>query len=79
MPAALSPEPGAGPGANDELDDLFADLIGEDASNDASNQPSRDQPDNMDEEIKITKKRKPVAKLDESRCVMSLSPVELQS
>jgi len=63
-------DPQPQPGANDDLDDLFADLIGNDASKHAG-QYSNDRPvaqtNDMDEEIKVTKKRKPVAKLDEAR------------
>lgn len=62
MPAVVPPSPKDAPAATDDLDDLFADL-----NENAGNQ-SLDQPDNMDEEIKVTKKRKPMAKLDETRC-----------
>ncbi|KAF1348792.1 replication fork protection component Swi3-domain-containing protein [Delphinella strobiligena] len=65
MPVAVSPPRRAGSAPNDDLDNMFADLIREDVNND--NHQANDEFNNMDEEIKITKKRKPVAKLDENR------------
>ncbi|KAH0009203.1 Swi3-domain-containing protein, partial [Aureobasidium melanogenum] len=60
----------------DDLDDLFNydaginatfDQHQEDANNNNTVQDQRDVPVNIDEEVKVTKKRRPVAKLDEDR------------
>lgn len=73
MSAAVSPFPQAGLDQHDGLDDLFADMIGNDTNNHNGQYSSRDVNDqhdnNIDEEIQVKKKRKPVAKLDEARCV----------
>lgn len=65
MPGAVSPPRRTGSALNDDLDNMFADLVREDVNND--NHQANDGLNNMDEEIKIAKKRKPVAKLDENR------------
>ncbi|KAG9808922.1 hypothetical protein KCU68_g21444, partial [Aureobasidium melanogenum] len=58
----------------DDLDDIFNydaginatfDQHQEDANNNNTVQDQHDVPVNIDEEVKVTKKRKPVAKLDE--------------
>ncbi|TIA36860.1 Swi3-domain-containing protein [Aureobasidium pullulans] len=66
----------------DNLDDIFNDDAGidetfnrqgqdwsaqDDANNNNTNQQQHDVPVDIDEEVKVTKKRKPVAKLDEDR------------
>ncbi|KAG9586125.1 Swi3-domain-containing protein, partial [Aureobasidium melanogenum] len=60
----------------DDLDDIFNydaginatfDQHQEDANNNNTVQDQHDVPVNIDEEVKVTKKRKPVAKLDEDR------------
>jgi replication fork protection complex subunit Csm3/Swi3 len=67
----------------DDLDDIFNYDAGIDATfnqpgqnwsaqddannNDTNRLQQHDVPENIDEEVKVTKKRKPVAKLDEER------------
>ncbi|KAH0285987.1 Swi3-domain-containing protein [Aureobasidium namibiae CBS 147.97] len=66
----------------DDLDDIFNYDAGidatfnqpaqnwsaqDDANNNDTNRRQHDVPENIDEEVKVTKKRKPVAKLDEER------------
>ena len=66
----------------DDLDDIFNYDAGidatfnqpaqnwnaqDDANNNDSSRQQHDVPENIDEEVKVTKKRKPVAKLDEER------------
>ena len=67
MPSAVEPNPRAGDA--DDLDDLFNyDPNVEDGSR--ADQQRINQPPlagDMDEEIKVTRKRAPVAKLDEAR------------
>jgi replication fork protection complex subunit Csm3/Swi3 len=68
----------------DDLDDIFNYDAGidatfnqsrqdwtaqDDANNNDTNRQPHDVPENIDEEVKVTKKRKPVAKLDEERYV----------
>lgn len=68
----------------DDLDDIFNYDAGidatfnqparnrsaqDDANNNDTNRQQHDVPENIDEEVKVTKKRKPVAKLDEERYV----------
>lgn len=61
--------------APDELDDLFNYDAGMDEVMNGSNTPDRTEPAktyqddtlNLDEEVKVTRKRAPVAKLDEER------------
>lgn len=68
----------------DDLDDIFNYDAGidatfnqpgqdwsaqDDANNNGTNRQQHDVPENIDEEVKVTKKRKPVAKLDEERYV----------
>lgn len=76
MPSAVSPNPRAGSGQPDELDrlleddnaveDFFRDLPGEVQNNStAQNEPARDE----DQEVLVKKKRVPIPKLDENRCV----------
>lgn len=79
MPSAVSPNPRAAPEPADDLDDLFNYDAGIDAVfNDADGTNNTVQTDNrvaaepirdIDEEIKITRKRQPIAKLDEPRYV----------
>ncbi|KAK6003514.1 hypothetical protein QM012_009285 [Aureobasidium pullulans] len=61
---------------DDDLDDIFNYDAGlsasfaqqqDDANNNNTTQDQHDVPVNIDEEVKVTKKRKPVAKLDEDR------------
>ena len=78
MPSTVPIDPQPQPGANDDLDDLFADLIGNDASNHTgkyANQASNEQPNDLDEEIKVARKRKPIARLDEPRYAISFLPL----
>ncbi|KAK4547617.1 hypothetical protein LTR36_000574 [Oleoguttula mirabilis] len=74
MPTATAPNARAGSTApeesdnrfnfDQEVDDFMRDLpIGNEASNDNAAQPAKD----VDEEIKVRKKRMPVPKLDETR------------
>lgn len=75
MPSAVSPRPQPQT-ETDDLDDLFADLIGNDANNHTGqniNQSSNAQPNDIDEEIKVKKARKPIAKLDEDRYALLAS------
>lgn len=75
MPAAVSPNPRAGSAGPDDLDnlldyddavnDFFKDLPGNDEQS-TSNAPAEPAKD-IDEEIKVTKKRKPNPKLDHDR------------
>ena len=81
MPAAVSPD--VRPTVErDDLDDIFNYDAGIDATfnqpdqdwnaqnnqdDSNANQRPQDQKGDIDEEIKVTKKRKPVAKLDEER------------
>lgn len=83
MPAAV--QPGVRPTVErDDLDDIFNYDAGIDATfnqpgqnwsaqddtNDTNtNRLQQDVPENIDEEVKVTKKRKPVAKLDEERYI----------
>jgi len=76
----------------DDLDDIFNYDAGidatfnqpahnwsaqDDANNNDTNRQQHDVPENIDEEVKVTKKRKPVAKLDEERYVPSYNTFEL--
>lgn len=76
----------------DEVDDIFNYNAGidatfnqpaqnwsaqDDANNNDTNRQQHDVPENIDEEVKVTKKRKPVAKLDEERYVPSYNTFEL--
>ena len=62
-------------GYDAEMEQIFSGLHKSD--NDERYEPAREpvaatfEPENLgiDEEVKITKKRKPIAKLDSSRCV----------
>lgn len=75
MPAAVSPNPRVGSAGPDDLDnlldyddavnDFFKDLHDNDDQN-ANNAPAEPAKD-IDEEIKVTKKRKPNPKLDQDR------------
>ncbi|KAL1311354.1 hypothetical protein AAFC00_001528 [Neodothiora populina] len=67
MPAAVSPMTGveSGNAPRDDLDGLFDDLLQENSN--ANNTNANPHSNDIDEEVKITKKRKPVAKLDENR------------
>lgn len=68
---------------DDDLDDIFNYDAGinatfnqqqDDANNNDTVQDQHDVPVNIDEEVKVTKKRKPVAKLDEERYVPIVQP-----
>lgn len=62
MTTAASPFTGVErSGPTDDIDGLFDDLLDEDRRD------NKNDTNNIDEEIKVTKKRKPVAKLDENR------------
>ncbi|KAG9694359.1 Swi3-domain-containing protein, partial [Aureobasidium melanogenum] len=76
MPAAVSSGVRPTVERDDDLDDIFNYDAGinatfnqqqEDANNNDTVQDQHDVPVNIDEEVKVTKKRKPVAKLDEER------------
>lgn len=71
MPAAVSPFTGAQhTEPTDDIDGLFDDLLGDNTNGNAStieNRRAENQSKDLDEEIKVTRKRKPVAKLDETR------------
>lgn len=81
MPTAVSPNPRAGASAPDDLDNLLdfdnavqefwrdlPDANNNSNSNDTTAQPTKD----IDEEVKLTKKRKPNPKLDDARYVSKL-------
>lgn len=86
MPAATTTSAAPAPHDVDDLfnydvdDDVFADLQPNmDAPPTAAKNPSaaRKAADlGIDEEIEVVKKRKPVAKLDENRCVLRRLRVE---
>lgn len=71
----------------DDLDDIFNydaginatfDQLRDDANNNNTTQDQHDVPVNIDEEVKVTKKRKPVAKLDEERYVPKAQHIHSQ-
>lgn len=69
------------PPSEDELDDILNGIIDGEDLFDTSNRPPQEEPQaqrkptnkaanlGIDEEIKIEKKRAPIPKLDEDRCV----------
>lgn len=72
---------------DDDLDDIFNydaginatfDQQQDDANNNNTTQDQHDVPVNIDEEVKVTKKRKPVAKLDEDRYVPKTQHIHSQ-
>ncbi|TKX26345.1 chromosome segregation in meiosis protein 3 [Elsinoe australis] len=72
MPSAVSPKSRASP--QDDLDALFDSDVELDQIRNSANRENKDAADNdkpttsnLDEEIVITKKRQPIAKLDEQR------------
>ena len=79
MPSAVNPNPRAAP--PDDMDDLFNyDATLDPSSSNEAREQHQQNPDgisaglvqpslNMDEEIKVTRKRQPVAKLDEERFI----------
>jgi len=83
MPSALATDSSAR--APDALDDLFNYDAGMDQVMSESNAPERsaessnafqDITTNLDEEVKVTRKRQPIAKLDEERFVPRSSLVK---
>lgn len=75
MPSAVAPNPRANLAPADDLDDLFNYDAGvEDAFNEREQQQTTraaggdsNQTTGLDEEVKIARKRRPIAKLDEDR------------
>jgi len=76
MPSVIATNPSSH--APDELDDLFNYDAGMDEVMNGSSAPDRttepaktyqDDTTNLDEEVKVTRKRAPIAKLDEERSV----------
>lgn len=87
MPAAVSSGVRPTVERDDDLDDIFNYDAGinatfnqqqEDANNNDTVQDQHDVPVNIDEEVKVTKKRKPVAKLDEERYVPKVQHIHSQ-
>lgn len=84
MPAPTSPEHRGGAAAHDDLDnlldydeavdDFWKDLPDTNGSN-TNNAPEAQK--DMDEEVKMTKKRKPNPKLDQDRYVWNISSADV--
>lgn len=85
MPSAESPHRDNSAGGQDDLDnlldfdgaveDFWKDLPDTNGDNANTNNAPQDEKD-IDEEVKVTKKRKPNPKLDQDRCVSQASCCE---